>query len=102
MIDRGIIKWLPFDSCYSSSKIVKEIKKEKEKAILPILSDDQLMVIENKIKDAYELRYSIQIKYFYNDSINIINGKINGINLAEKKIYINNKSIYLRQILEIT
>lgn len=101
MIDRGIIKWQPFDSCYSSEKIVKEIQKDKEKISFPTLSPDQLEVIEEAIRSAYEVQTQVQIKYFYNGVIYQTTGKIKGINLQEKKIYLNNKSIFLKQILKI-
>lgn len=101
MIDRGIIKWQPFDSCYSSEKIVKEIQKDKEKISFPTLSTDQLEVIDETIRSAYQLQLPVQIKYFYNGVIYQASGKIKGISLQEKKIYLNNKSIYLKQILKI-
>ena len=46
MIDRGIIKWQPFDSCYSSSKILNDIHNKKSREILPTLSEDQLDILE--------------------------------------------------------
>ena len=49
MIDRGIIKWQPFDSCYSGSKILKDINNEKNREIFPTLSEDQLCILEEKI-----------------------------------------------------
>ncbi len=101
MIDRGIIKWQPFDSCYASSKILKEIHNKKDRRVFPTLSEDQLNILEENIKDAYHLKEIINIKYYYNGDVLNIKGKINGINNNEKKIYINNKIIYIKQILTI-
>ena len=101
MIDRGIIKWQPFDSCYSSNKILKEIDNKKNRITLPILSDDQLLVLEEKIIDAYHLKNSINIEYFYNGKIIRTYGKINAINYQDKKIYMNNIIIYFKQIINI-
>lgn len=101
MIDRGIIKWQPFDSCYSSEKILKDINNKKNRKILPILSEDQLHNLEEKIIDAYHLNDFINIEYFYNGRIININGKISSINLQDKKIYINNNIIYFKQIINI-
>ena len=71
MIDRGIIKWHPFDSCYSSAKILNEIHIKKEKETLPILSEDQLNVLEEKIKQdpSYEEVLIQQIKARFENSI---------------------------------
>ena len=102
MIDRGIIKWQPFDSCYSSKNIVHNIALEKIKIDMPALSEDQLERIEEKIIDAYNLNLNIKIKYYYDGIIKYEKGKINYINTQEKKIYLNNKYIYFKQILNIS
>ena len=101
MIDRGIIKWQPFDSCYSSSKIIKDINNSKNKIVYPTLSEDQLEFIEEKIECAYHLSEIIDLDYFYNGKIINIKGKINYIDMQHKNIYINNKSIYFKQIVNI-
>lgn len=101
MIDRGIIKWQPFNSCFSASNIINDVNKEKNKKILPTLSEDQLNLLEEKIKDAYNLNLNIILEYFYDGSIKKIYGKIISINLLEKKICFNHKNIYFKQILKI-
>lgn len=101
MIDRGIIKWQPFDSCYSSTKILNDIYNKKNRKIFPILSEDQLFILEEKIIDAYHLNEVISIEYFYNGDILNIKGKINSLDYQNKKLYINNKLIYFKQIIKI-
>ena len=51
MIDRGMIKWQPFNSCFNTQDIIEDIskKKEREKIQFPTLSEDQLGVLEDKI-----------------------------------------------------
>lgn len=101
MIDRGIIKWQPFNSCFSGSNVINEIKSNRSKIGLPVLSEDQINVIEEKIKDAYTLKIFINITYYYDGKINNTNGIIKGINTQEKKICLNNTYIYFKQILKI-
>ena len=101
MIDRGIIKWQPFDSCYSSSKILKEIDDKKNRKIFPVLSEDQLIILEEKITTAYHLNENINIEYFYNGKITNVKGKIYFINYIDKKLFIDNKIIYFKQIINI-
>jgi len=101
MIDRGIIKWQPFDSCYSGDKILKDINNKKNREILPTLSEDQLHNLEEKVIDAYHLNEFINIEYFYNGKIINVKGKISSINLQDKKIYVNNNIIYFKQIINI-
>lgn len=100
-IDRGIIKWQPFNSCFDANLVMDDINKEKNRTSYPILSEDQLFVIEEKLLTAYELKTIVQIKYYYDGNIKEINGKINSLNQAKKILYINNQEIHFRQILKI-
>jgi len=101
MTDRGIIKWQPFNSCFSVTDIINEIKETRNKEKLPILSEDQLNLIEEKVKDAYNLKLYINICFFYEGNIKTTNGIIEKINIYQKKICLNNKYIYFKQILKI-
>ena len=101
MMDRGIIKWKPFDSCYSSQKIINEVINEKRKIKMPTLSEDQINDIENQVLEAFNLKSNIYIEYFYDGNIKSEYGKIYNINKNEKKIYLNHKYIYFKQILLI-
>lgn len=101
MIDRGIIKWQPFNSCFSSQQIINDITSFKNKKDFPELSEDQINLISEKIKDAYILNINVTIEYFYDGAITTISGKINNINTKEKRICLNNKYIYFKQILKI-
>lgn len=101
MIDRGIIKWQPFNSCFSRDNIINDINNVRNKKNLPILSEDQINIIEEKIKESYFLKLNTTIEFFYNGDIKIIKGIINSINLQEKKICLNYKNIHFKQILKI-
>lgn len=102
LTDRGIIKWQPFNSCFDSNSIIKDIKSSKERMLFPILSDDQIYIIEEKIIESFNLKLYIIVEYYYDGNIKKIKGKINYLNLQDKKLYINNISIYFKQILKIT
>ena len=101
MIDRGIIKWQPFNSCFSSSKFVHEISESKNKLVFPELSEDQVNEIEYIIKNAFVLKLFVYITYYFNGTILKCKGTINNIDYQEKKIYLNSKCIYFKQILNI-
>lgn len=101
MKDRGIKKWQPFNSCFSSADVLKEISCSKAQKEPPLLSEDQLINIEEKIKDAFFLGTKINIKIFYNGKIIEKSGKVENINFQEKKICLNRVNIYFKQILEI-
>lgn len=44
MHDRGMIKWMPFNSVVSSKEIINSILKNKSKISMPILSEEQKML----------------------------------------------------------
>ena len=99
MIDRGIIKWAPFNSVVPTKKIVNEIVSKKNKISMPILSEDQIQTIIEEITTSYHSKSIIKIKYYYNGMIKYEEGKINYIDTYKKMIWINNKNIYLSQII---
>lgn len=101
MTDRGMIKWLPFQSCYSQSKAIKEIQKKKNRQTLPILSEDQFLNIQEKIYVAYQAKENINVEYFYNGEIKKTFGSISYINVQEKTIYINKTKLHFCQILNV-
>ena len=100
-LDRGIIKWQPFESLASSNETINKILKEKNKVEKPILFEEQLVSISNSLMDALESDYPIKIKYYKSGNILFEKGKIKLIDTNYKKIILNNKTIYFSQILEI-
>lgn len=99
--DRGIIKWQPFNSCFNSETIIKDINKLKNRKNFPILSEDQLEIISNKLLKSYNLKLIVSIEYYYDGNIKNITGKIDLLDFQNKKMYLNNQIIYLNQILKI-
>ena len=78
MIDRGIIKWQPFNSCFNTLEIMEEVNDEKEKKqeMFPKLSEDQLINLDSKIREAYNLKLLINIEYYYDGEIKNANSKL--------------------------
>lgn len=99
MINDRRNKWAPFNSCVSTNYMIKEIKFEKNKQPMPILSEDQTKVIEELIIDAYNLKEVIVIKYYYDGIFKNETGIIQKINKAKKMICLNNNCIYFKQII---
>ena len=101
VIDRGIIKWQPFNSCFNSEEVIKDLKIKKERKIFPTLSEDQINLISEEILTAYNLKLNIMIEYYYDGNIKKITGKLNYLNKQDKKLLINNTYLYFKQILKI-
>ena len=102
MNDRGIIKWQPFDSLFSSAEIKDFINKKNNIIKKPILSEDQKIFKEEKILEAYHENIMANITIFSNNRIYQINKKILKIIFVNKKILFHDHTyIYFDQIINI-
>lgn len=103
-MERGMKKWMPFDSVYSSKDALKHLLLEKNKVSKPFLSNEQLEILEKQIWEALHTQSLIQIVYFfqgkYNKKENVFITKI----YPEKKkiIFSDNSSLYFEQIIKIS
>ena len=98
-LDRGMIKWAPFNSVVSSKKMVNEILKEKNKVIMPMLSDEQKNILEKNLVIAFYENEKISLKYYYSGNIYTFSDYIKKIDFTYHKIYFNNKTLLFEQIV---
>lgn len=102
MNDRGIVKWAPFNSVINGNQLLDEINYERNRISKPILSEEQIADLEENIIIAYSERSIINLYFYKNGCINIINGQITKLDPANKIITINNKTrIYFNNIIDI-
>ena len=99
--DRGMIKWVPFNSVVNSQKIVKEILKERQKIVLPEISLEDEENIEKNIINAYYTKSITNIVYYENGYLYKITSKIKKIDQVYKMIYLDNKRLLFKQINKI-
>lgn len=103
MIDRGIIKWQPFDSIMASNKIKKLILMEKGQISKPNISEDQKELIEKTILEAWHNDIKITIIYFKNSKLYKLEKRIIKIIQVNKKIVFEDYSfVYFDQILKVS
>lgn len=101
-IDRGIIKWAPFNSVTPSKEIINRLANEKLKINKPILSEEQLEDLQNNLFSAYNNELNPIIKYYKNGIIYKEQDKIKVLDLSHNRIILNNnKIIYFNQIIKI-
>ena len=100
--DRGMIKWMPFNSVVASKDILYSLMKEKTKVTRPIMSDDEIKTIEDAIIDAYYTEQKVYITYFKNVYNYEYYGKIKKIDSSNKLIYLNNLKLLFNQITGVT
>ena len=102
MHNRNEVKWNPFNSLINGTKIIKELNNEHQKISKPILSEDQLNEISQKLIEALTTKSLINIKYYENGEFHNLKGIINYFNKQKNSITINYNTIYLTQIIDIT
>lgn len=101
MSDRGMIKWQPFNSVVSNKVVINAILKEKNKIKMPLISDDEMSFLESEIIDAYYKEVPVNITYFQNGLLLNIKSKIIKIDQVYKMVYLNNKRLLFKQIVDI-
>lgn len=101
-IDRGIIKWAPFNSVTPSKELINRLDKEKQKVAKPILSEEQLELLQNNLLEAYNNELESIIKYYKNGIIFNEKAKIKVLDLSHNRIVLTtNRVIYFNQIIKI-
>ena len=101
MIDRGFVKWQPFNSLTPLKNTIKEIESET-KSPKPELLEDPINGINNAILEAYYSKDEINITYYEKGKLKYINTTIKKINPSLKTIELgNNKILFFKQILDI-
>ena len=74
-VDRGIIKWAPFDALVGYSAMIREMKLRLGKRDKPILSDDQYDELNQKLVLALHQDLEISVAYFKDGYIRTTFGK---------------------------
>lgn len=95
-------KWNPFNAVAPGSSMVNEVLKEKNKVTMPILSEDQINELQEKILNAFNTQSIVNIKYFKNGRYYLNNGIITNIDVSAHKLVLNSQfPIFFSQIIEI-
>ena len=99
--DRGMIKWMPFNSVINTKEVLSSILKEKARKRKPIISDDEIKQLEKSIIDAFYMQTTISITYYKGGYTYKYTGKIKKIDSINKLIYLNNLKLLFNQIIDV-
>lgn len=100
-MDRGMIKWQPFNSVVNNKELINSLMKEKAKVKPPAKSEEEINALEEKIIDAYFMQEKINITYYQNGFIKKVSGTIKKIDHVYKMIYLENQRLLFHQIITI-
>lgn len=88
-VDRGIIKWAPFDALVGYHSMLQELKHRLGRQERPILSDDQTEIMDRFLHIALETHAEIEIEYYRDGYIKITFGKIKRIDSIHRIIVLS-------------
>ncbi|HKL94809.1 MAG TPA: YolD-like family protein [Haploplasma sp.] len=89
-VDRGLIKWAPFDALTGIDNLLNEIRYRNNKIAKPTLSQDLIESINYELQEAYELNKEIQVNYFSDGYIKDTYGFIKRFDQYDALLYLNN------------
>lgn len=100
--DRGIIKWAPFDALKGFGEAIANYQYNKGKKAKPIISEDQLEIMDYNIKKAINNNLEVMI-YYYNDGyVKNFYSKINKIDIINRSImFKNNIKLNINTIIDV-
>lgn len=101
-VDRGIIKWAPFDGLAGFNHLYKTLKYRLGKQEKPILSEDQLYEMDLHLKQAVHEKCPVYITYFQDGYIKQLYGQVTKLDMINKIIYINHMKYPLSMIIDLS
>ncbi len=104
-VDRGIIKWSPFDALTGYKSLLKQIRHRLGKGQKPELSEDALEELDRTLSLAKEKSLETEVRYFKDGYVRFTFGKIEKLDYVHKEIVLSTKERFRAQdvlSLEIT
>ncbi len=100
--DRGMKKWMPFNSLMNGRLIVNSLIIEKGKIEKPMISEEEQKELEEKIIEAYYCQSIVIITYYKDGFLRKVKSSIKKIDSVYKTIYLSNElKLLFKQICNI-
>ncbi len=101
-MDRGIIKWSPFDGLAGFNDLYKELKYRLGKQAMPLLSDDQLYEMDITIQQAIGERRPVYVAYYEDGYFKQAYGEITHVDDINRAIVVDGLRYKIERIVDIT
>ena len=88
-VDRGIIKWAPFDALVGFSSVINELKYKLGKKDKPLLSVDQYEELNQKLNFAFHHQLEIEIEYYHDGYLKVTYGTIKRLDFIYKQVILS-------------
>lgn len=93
-MDRGIIKWLPFDGLLGFHDLIQDLKYRLGKKDKPTLSEDQLESMNETLRIALESSLEISITYYHDGYLKETLGVVKHVDMITRTLCFMDKSSY--------
>lgn len=90
MKKRGMVKWQPFASLPEQANYINQLVYDMNKVERPILSEDQLNELNEKLFRYFENKEMISLEYYHDGYIYLVEGVIIKIEPIKQLIMIEN------------
>ena len=100
-VDRGIMKWSPFDGLAGFNDLYKELKYRLGKQAMPLLSDDQLSEMDYTIQVAINEQRPVHLAYYEAGYFKQAYGEITHLDEIKKAIVIDGLWYRISQIVDL-
>ncbi|MDD3957927.1 MAG: YolD-like family protein [Candidatus Izemoplasmatales bacterium] len=101
-VDRGIIKWSPFDALVGYHSLLEEMRYRLGKKEKPMLSDDDYQELNWKLEQALRESREIEIRYYVDGYIRFTFGSVKKVDYQKKCIVLStSEALKAEDIIEI-
>lgn len=90
MKQRTMVKWQPFASLPEQANYINKLIHEMNRIEKPNLSEDQFIELNEKLFIGFENKEFIQIHYFYDGYIYLVEGIVSKVDLIKQMIVVEN------------
>lgn len=88
-VDRGIIKWAPFDALVGYHSMLQELKRRLGRKERPVLSDDQKESLDRTLQCALLTHSEIEIEYHHDGYTKVTFGSIRRVDPISRIIILS-------------
>ena len=99
--DRRMLKWLPFEALETQGQALKELYHALEKTDKPVLSEDQLALMQYKLEMALKTQAQLTFKVYNQGYIAYISGQIERLDMINRTIILKDNILFVDDILDI-
>ena len=83
-VDRGLIKWAPFNALNGYHSMLEEMKYRLRKHDKPVLSDDDYEELNRTIQEALDMHADVEVHYYDHGYIKVSFGCIKKLDFVYK------------------